>query len=215
MRMAIVRATFASAGERPDPSLPNARIALGARRIGDLAARIGGDDVPSVREQLIDRAIHDRHRQDRAGRGADRLRTERVGAAGEERDAVRIERGGQPDDRADVAGILHAVQRDHDRRLAREERLQIEIAAVRKARSRSAATSFPRAHRRSSDEKSTSRVDDLDRLPSRRDRVGDRFRSFDHDLAGVIADGFADALEPGVLPAADRHQLECALLAAR
>jgi hypothetical protein len=31
----------------------------------------------------------------------------------------------------------------------------------------------------------------------------------------VLADGLAEAFEPGVLPAADGHQLECALLTGR
>ena len=55
-----------------------------------------------------------------------------IGAAGEERDAVRVERRREPHDRADVAGILHAVERDDDRRLAREERRQIEARPFEK-----------------------------------------------------------------------------------
>jgi hypothetical protein len=49
-------------------------------------------------------------------------------------------------------------------------------------------------------------VDDRDRLPTRGDRVADRFRSFDHDLVFVLADRLAQTLEPRVPFAGDQLQ---------
>src|SRR5437763_132893 len=88
---------------------------------GGGAAHVGGEERPIARAQLIDGCRSAGHVEDRAGRGADRFRAERIGAAGKEGDAGRVERRGEAYDRADVGRILHAVERDDDCIVAGEE----------------------------------------------------------------------------------------------
>ena len=130
-----------------------------------------------------------------------------------QRSAVR-HGGGKADDRPDVAGVLHTIECDDDRGLPREEVRQRCDGTLEKADHILRRLRLCQSIENLGCEIDVAR-DDLDRLPPGSDRVGDRLRSFDHDLRAMFADGFADAFEPGVLLAADLDQLECALLAGR
>ncbi len=90
-----------------------ARSAPGARAAASRAPELSASSSPGSSCSVL--AAGQRHGEDRAHAGAHGLRSVWVRAAGAERDAAGPEGVGGADDRADVAGVAHAVQVDAQR----------------------------------------------------------------------------------------------------
>ncbi len=166
-----------SAGDTPCPSLPNTRMPVGnslvdpvasATKIGRRAARSSSTLIDTIGTFRIAPADA-------------RMAFGLYGSA---------HRGST--DRADVAGILHAIQRDRQS-IARENLIG---GPARTLKQSDDALGCLRIGNRF--EKRRRECGNRNRLPTCSDGIGNCLRSLDHDLIGMLAHRVMHTLEPRV-----------------
>ena len=196
----------------PAPSFPKTRIAPRAGGSIGFAGRVGAVDRPAATRSSVCAATS-ATLTFRIAPAEARIAFGPNGSAQPGRSATprAVECRGEADDRADVAGILHARRaRRRSSRVARRDRAP--SAAARRApitpcdvfvSARASKSRVGTKHR-------SPRANDAIGFHPAGDRVVDRLRPLDHDLAGVLADRVADALEERILTAGDRLSLQSA-----